>query len=191
MTTAQTWARIHALLKAHHPEIGAGLLPGARPDEVAETEDELSLTFPADFRDSLLVHNGSSEDAPSLLSIYGFVDLETIVEIQRGVTQQAREMFGDDSPWTPAFIPIANSMETFVNLLFLDTATSRVYMFTEETGTWHLWGETFGAWLTAIADDLEAGRLRWDEDQGVLWPHDGTDFTEEVCLPVVKLSPRP
>ncbi len=62
---AASWARIEGWFKIHHPKLSLGLRPGASAKEIAAAEKKLGVTFPADFRDSLLVHDGQ-EDKPGV-----------------------------------------------------------------------------------------------------------------------------
>ena len=62
---AASWARIEGWFHIHHPKLSLGLRPGASAKEIAAAEKKLGVTFPADFRDSLLVHDGQ-EDKPGV-----------------------------------------------------------------------------------------------------------------------------
>ena len=62
---AASWARIEGWFKTHHPKLSLGLHPGASAKAIAAAEKKLGVTFPADFRDSLLVHDGQ-EDKPGV-----------------------------------------------------------------------------------------------------------------------------
>jgi cell wall assembly regulator SMI1 len=62
---AASWARIEGWFAAHHPSLSLGLRPGVSAKDIAAAEKKLGVTFPADFRDSLLVHDGQ-EDNPGV-----------------------------------------------------------------------------------------------------------------------------
>ncbi|MBX3262369.1 MAG: SMI1/KNR4 family protein [Labilithrix sp.] len=59
------WARIERWFAEHHPELDLKLRPGAKEKEIDAAETRLGVTFPADFRASLRVHDGQ-DDEPRL-----------------------------------------------------------------------------------------------------------------------------
>ncbi|MBX3198736.1 MAG: SMI1/KNR4 family protein [Labilithrix sp.] len=62
---AACWARIERWFVEHHPELDLELRPGAKEKEIDAAETRLGVTFPADFRASLRVHDGQ-DDEPRL-----------------------------------------------------------------------------------------------------------------------------
>ena len=52
------WTRIENWLADNAPEILENLNPGATEEEIKRTEEFLGVSFPEDFKDSYLIHNG-------------------------------------------------------------------------------------------------------------------------------------
>ena len=61
-TLAESWARLEGWFAAHYPTLALKLRPPAAPKQIAAAEKALGVTFPADFRASLLVHDGQDDD---------------------------------------------------------------------------------------------------------------------------------
>lgn len=54
------WKRIENWLEEHAPAVLESLAPGATEEEIRATEEILNVTFPADFRESYMIHDGQS-----------------------------------------------------------------------------------------------------------------------------------
>ena len=54
----EAWARLEAWFGKRHPELSLALRPGAKAKELAAAEQALGVKLPADFRASVLVHDG-------------------------------------------------------------------------------------------------------------------------------------
>ena len=62
---AGLWTRIEGWFAKNHPELSLGLLPGATAEAITAAEKKLGVSLPADFRASLLVHDGQV-DSPGV-----------------------------------------------------------------------------------------------------------------------------
>lgn len=58
LTVAQSWSRLDPWLAAHPKEIPSGLNPGASEDDIRSLEAALEMKLPADFIESLKIHDG-------------------------------------------------------------------------------------------------------------------------------------
>ncbi|GHO58305.1 SMI1/KNR4 family protein [Ktedonobacter robiniae] len=55
------WKRIEDWLNIHAPELTSFLQPGAREEEIQQTEALLNITFPEEIKESYRIHNGSKD----------------------------------------------------------------------------------------------------------------------------------
>jgi cell wall assembly regulator SMI1 len=71
MTTpiVETWERFEAWLRARAPQIAEGLAPPAATERIAAVERELGRSLPADFRESLRIHDGEAVDVGSIAGL--------------------------------------------------------------------------------------------------------------------------
>jgi cell wall assembly regulator SMI1 len=71
MTTSisRTWERFERWLHAHAPHIAAGLGAPATSERIAAVERELERSLPADWRASLLIHDGEATDVGSIAGL--------------------------------------------------------------------------------------------------------------------------
>jgi cell wall assembly regulator SMI1 len=60
------WARLEGWFAKHRPDLALKLRPAAKPADIARVEKKLGVSFPDDFRASLLIHDGQ-ENEPSLM----------------------------------------------------------------------------------------------------------------------------
>jgi cell wall assembly regulator SMI1 len=172
MASSDSWKRIEAKLADMQPEALAALAPPIAPEKLAELEARLGFTLAKPFRDTLLVHDGA-EEKPCLFGPFWFMDLANIVSHYEETKERfARDKKADDtSPWTPAFVAFGNE-HSYKELLFLDAASGAVHRYSE--GEWTPWSDDFGAWLSGIADDFEAGRISWNDDDQWFINDDGS-----------------
>jgi molybdopterin molybdotransferase len=61
MTVRQSWKTIEQQLREHAPEISRRLSPPASAESIARLESTLKRRLPADFKESLAIHNGISQ----------------------------------------------------------------------------------------------------------------------------------
>jgi cell wall assembly regulator SMI1 len=76
-TVTEGWERIERWFAENAPSLLGGLHPPATPEEIRETETRLGVTFPLDFRESVLRHNGT---APQSWTAGKLLNLEEIEE---------------------------------------------------------------------------------------------------------------
>jgi cell wall assembly regulator SMI1 len=55
------WARVERWFAQHRPDLALNLRPGATEKAIAAAEKQLGVELPADFRSSLLVHDGQDD----------------------------------------------------------------------------------------------------------------------------------
>ncbi|MFT3764568.1 MAG: SMI1/KNR4 family protein [Minicystis sp.] len=66
---AQAWERFERWLREHAPRIAAGLGAPATSERIAAVERELGRSLPADWRASLLIHDGEATDVGSIAGL--------------------------------------------------------------------------------------------------------------------------
>ncbi len=173
-----TWARIEGWFAKHHPKLSLGLRPGASAKEIAAAEKTLGITFPADFRDSLLVHDGQDDNpgvrimpiAQRLGSLESFVtcwsDDQSAYDAKE-MTKRFDWLSGDERVrqvhFHPKHIPIAGSPFWDYDRLILDFVPgpkgTAGQVIARDDIEFAFICTTFGDLLTKIADGLEDGSI--------------------------------
>lgn len=180
----QVWARVEAWLAAHAPAVAAGLNPPASEDELAETERQLGVRLPESVRAAYLRHDGQSADAPGLFDGWEWLSLESVrhewkiwKRLLDGGDFKGMRSDGDgavvrDDWWNAAWVPLTHSGSGDHHCLDLDPGPSgtpgQIIRMWHDDGARPVEAAGFAAWLTAFADDLEAGRFVASEDGGSL-----------------------
>ena len=177
------WHRIETWLAAHAPPLLASLQAGAQAEEIRRTETVLGVTLPADVKASYRIHNGQAAGSPWLLEEG---ELLSLADIERGWgswKELADAGVFADAPgkpsgpiradwWNPRWIPITHDGSG--NHLCLDLAPAPGGTPGQLITVWHdddqrrLVAPSFSAWLTQLADRLEAGIYRYSESEGGL-----------------------
>ncbi len=175
---AASWAHIEGWFHTHHPKLSLGLRPGASAKEIAAAEKKLGVTFPADFRDSLLVHDGQEDNpgvrivpiAQRLGSLESFVtcwadDRSAYDEKEMAVRF---DWVGDDERvrqvhFHPKHIPIAGSPFWDYDRLLLDFIPGPLgaagQVIARDDIEFEFLASTFGDLLAKIAKGLEDGTI--------------------------------
>jgi len=76
----ELWGKIESWLSEHAPSVSKALNPGATDKQLDIAEAALGVSFPAEFRECYLVHNGTERGGACLFPGGEFLSLERIVE---------------------------------------------------------------------------------------------------------------
>ena len=176
------WKRIEVQLVALGVEQQVGLNPPASPQEIEDLEDALGFCIPADYKASLLVHNGSKGE---------FCSFFVLCDTKHTVTNRSHEIFFDTevgaSPgiraappktdpyyWHPGSIPVA---WWDVYLVHIDVESGQVFGWNEDTSSYE--ASSWKAWLERVATRLESGELTPSPDEGFFWRPGWSPGSEE------------
>ncbi len=175
-----TWARIERWLAESAPDVLHSLRAGAPDEQISNAEAALGVTLPEDVRTSYRMHDGQSPDGPGLVDAWEFLSLSRMVEewrIWKGLLDggdlaeaksEPEEGVADDW-WSPKWVPLTYSGSGDHHCLDLaptpDGEVGQIILMYHDVPTRQVVARSFGAWLEAFADDLEAGRYVYDEDQ--------------------------
>jgi len=199
MSVGDAWDRIEAWLKEHARSVRKSLRPGAKPEAVAKLEAALGVSLPADFAASVARHNGQAEEAESGLfphtdvlgpepawRLLSLAEIKSFWKLMKELVD-AGEFAGRPSTppagvrsdwWCPGWVPVADNGGGDAVCLDLSPAeggrVGQVLLFAHDAPDRPLLAESFGAWLTRLAENLEAGRYVYDSDEGLIEP-DGED----------------
>lgn len=169
-----TWQRIENWLAENAPELHAGLPLGATEEEIVALETQMEVRFPDDFRESLQLHNGETTGSRPIYLIGGesLCSLKNIFENWDCFTEllQNGDFDGNKATatgpvkpdwWNVRWIPITSNGGGDHICLDVDPASGGRPG--QVIQMWHDWGqrevlaESFTAWLSDFADDLEEG----------------------------------
>jgi cell wall assembly regulator SMI1 len=184
----EIWQRIERWLAANAPTVLEGLNPPATRQQIAETEQFLGITFPAELQAAYLRHDGQSQSSPWFLEGWEWLSLERIrdewnvwKELLDGGDFDGLE--NDDTSgkvltdwWNPNWIPLTYSGSGDHHCLDLEpglkgTRGQIIEMWHDE-GSRTTVANSFGEWLAAFADHLEAGEFVFSEEYGGLCRED-------------------
>ncbi len=176
-TVAGSWGRIDAWLKANAPpkDDWDDLEPGrgASKAALAALERALKLPLPKDLAESLAIHDG----AERLIGGWDVLDTKGIAheaQLMRKLTEDGS--FGDAQAdkhrriksawWNVGWIPIVSSGSGHLFCVDTDPAPGgkrgQVILFFHDDGKRLCVADSVGAWLAAIAADLERGTYEYD-----------------------------
>lgn len=178
MTELETvWQRIETWYAANAP--ASALRPGASERAVAAAESELGLTFPAEFRASLLRHDGTAEGAwptGTLLPVEGIL---SEAGIWRGLLEGGD--FGEDADhdasegggltqpgwWVRGWVPVDADGAGNGAVLDLDPGprgqVGQLLDMDHEVGPSGPHHASFVAYLRHVADELDSGAYVFDD----------------------------
>ncbi len=171
---ATTWHRIEAWLGAHVPRLAADLAGPAPATAIAAAEAAFGQPLPADLVASVAIHDGQRGAGFELFGRWGLMSLDRAVEYWRMFEDLAAAgTFEGTLPiaahgpvravwWTPAWLPFAVDARGDVLALDLDPTEGgrrgQVIRYLHDRARREVIAPDLGAWLAAIADDLEADR---------------------------------
>ncbi|MDH4323977.1 MAG: SMI1/KNR4 family protein [Betaproteobacteria bacterium] len=166
------WQRIERALERHAPEAAATLAPPATEEQVAALEAAIRQALPADLRASLRVHDGQSDPTGCHSFCDGGMLLNTveIADRWRMVTEMDEENRASAAPgqgpwWKTSCIPFtdAEGDKLCVDMdPSLGSRTGEVVCHIHDSEIERGLGASYEAWLSSLAQRLEAGRFRID-----------------------------
>lgn len=175
MTIAETWQRIETWLAHNAPPLAADLKPRADRAAIDAAEAALGRSFPSDFVDSLLVHDGQAEAGFGVFGRWTLMSLERLVDYWQMLVDLAAASTFDGTGaittrgnvravwWDRAWIPFAVDGGGDVLNLDLDPAPSgnvgQIVLFRHALPGRDVIAPSFAEWLKLQADDMEQGRF--------------------------------
>jgi cell wall assembly regulator SMI1 len=179
---AVSWEKIEGWLQAHAPQ-WTPLKAGATEREIAATQSDLNLTFPAEFQSCYAKHNGSASLFPGVDVQHYLMPLSEIVQHWQmlGSRLDGNDFEGSDGkadigiapvPWCKAWVPFVSNGGG--DYYCLDLAPSengtvgQIISFNHETGDRWLIAPSLRTWLADLAQELQAGRLRYEAGKGLV-----------------------
>jgi cell wall assembly regulator SMI1 len=166
----ETWEQIHAWLSQHAPHLTTMLAAPAPEAEAVEAEAVLGARFPQEFRDSLRIHDGETEDEAWLFASHSLLPLRFIVNMWTDLGQLP--LAGLDGvegqfpaelkfvEWSRLWIPVAYDGAGGYLHLDLDPSPSGVagqVIQTTSEGEYRLVAPSFGAFLALFLKHLRRG----------------------------------
>lgn len=174
-TVTESWQRIEIWLQTFAPSYVTHLFAGTTPEALEEAEERLSLTLPADFKASYLLHNGTQRESYLLMGDLDLHSLGGVVGL-RELNQQENAPYAPRTPdwvtrgeqipvqpvwWHPAWLDFAWNDHSGHLCLDLAPATGghygQVLYWDHYLGVNEVLFPSLEALLCAYADQLEAG----------------------------------
>ena len=178
-TVRQAWARIEKWARKNMPGLIEEVAPPASRDEIERLEQFLGFPLPAEFVESLLVHDGEEGDGKLLDSGEGLLSVDMIRESMQGERaniEKYADLEGDNvtGPVRPELylagrVIIADfNRDTHLLLDFApapDGTPGQVVRRWVENGLLEVVASSWGAFLRDYADKLEQGRIELDPER--------------------------
>lgn len=121
-TVAERWKTIEAWLEQEHPHALKGWNPPATEAQIAAVEQQLGVTFPADYRAFLAIHNGQGYYAP-MVGLGPLLEVEEIPVTKGNIFGEEVEIDAELAgegvrpvEYSPKWIPITLSARGRDNL---------------------------------------------------------------------------
>ena len=194
MGVGDSWRRIEVWLASNAPSVRKSLRPGAKEGALGKLEARLGMVLPADFAESVGLHDGQKSDAEhglfpigdDLLGAMPSCRLLSLAEIGREwamiKTLLDNHEFDDsksepargvrDDWWNPGWVPIASNGGG--DFFCLDLAPAKggtvgqVIFFFHDGDDRPRIARSFEAWLEKLAKGFESGKYVLDEDEGIV-----------------------
>lgn len=161
------WKRIDAWLERKAPATLASLNPGAPEPALAAFEAKLGRRLPASMRAAYAAHDGAIDEMA--IAIFGALRAKPNHQWLRYMSWlpldrvlEERATMGDAGEWPEHHLPIAT--DGGGNALLLDLESEAILLFDHETWEPEEVASSFEAWMTQLADDMEAKLVTTDED---------------------------
>ena len=162
------WSDIDGWLKQHAPAVWDNLAPGARPSDLRELATGLQRPLSAAEAAAFAAHDGMLDDVGATF-FTGFElphpwmgdSLWLSCAQARGVLARSRSLWGQH--WPSGGLPLASYAGSNGYLVVRDNRS--VVFFDTEDGEQTNVASSLSSWSEAFADDLAAGRVRYQEDQ--------------------------
>jgi cell wall assembly regulator SMI1 len=181
----ECWTRIEAWLRVYAPaEVLASLNPPASEEQIGAAEAALRVNLPTDVRASFRIHDGQKRGRQPIAGVE-FYPLTEVLASWRSMRQLKAEghfdgiqsdpdEFTRSDGWHEHWIPVGDlggGGELFVDLAPGKKGTpGQVVAWHCHTGIGAVAAGGLEAWLAAVADDLEAGRLVYSREcRGVFY----------------------
>jgi cell wall assembly regulator SMI1 len=194
MAVSDSWAKIEAWLDANAPTLRKSLRPPAKAAALDKLQAKLGLALPADYVESVRVHDGQKDDTDHglfpggkwVLGALPSCRLLTLAEIGsewRMMKELLDEGNFDDAKsqpergirndwWNLGWIPIADNGGG--DYICLDMAPAKsgtagqVILFFHDMDERRLLAKSYRAWLDKLAKGLASGQYVLDEDAGLV-----------------------
>jgi cell wall assembly regulator SMI1 len=182
-TIANSWKRIDAWLKANAPRWKV-LKKGATEEQLAKVEAKLGFALPRELRESYLIHDGSDDAGFFPTREVGYylmplaeleADWNMMKELLEAGDLEDGKAKGDPGVrgewWNVGWIPFAS--DGGGDYWCIDLAPAKggkkgqVIAHAHDAGKRKLLAPSLRQWLARFADNLEAGKWRHDEDEGL------------------------
>lgn len=180
MSIEADWVTIKLWLASNAPNILSGLRSGATPEEIAETEACLNISFPQKVVESYLICNGQDIDSPALFDGWRLLSLAEIKDswqFWKGLSDEGafdgwQSEFASgikDVWWNTRWVPFTiddNNCDSHCLNLATDahTKAGQVILMLHDDSHRPVEAESFGEWLHQFAEDLENGRYVCSEE---------------------------
>jgi internalin A len=179
MSAREAWEQIQNWMEANAPGVLDAFDAPVDGEEIADAEKTLGFGIPEQLRELFELFNGASEAYVFgrwyPLSVADMLDerqtnLDVAKEVARSTGAPPEEV------WHPSWLPFCS--DGGGNFLAIDGA-GEVLLWDHEEGEAHSLAESPAAWLSAFADQLEAGRYEAEEDCLVEAEEDEEDEEDE------------
>jgi cell wall assembly regulator SMI1 len=186
MNIASVWARIEAWHLENTPRGTLSFAAGAGEEEIRAFEREVGFRLPEDLRASFALHNGSED---TFLLDHG--PLLPLAEVLRQRDQyrqwQEQEGWGRSEAyatevvggaikpawWNPLRLPLTDNSGDHIIADFDPSeggCPGQIIEHDHEVGPRGVLAPSFGEWLAAIAEGLEAGKYVYHEEEQTVAP---------------------
>ncbi|PCI94580.1 MAG: molybdenum cofactor biosynthesis protein MoeA [Flavobacteriales bacterium] len=192
-TMMQTCERFESWIAMNANQLQGSLNEGASQELIQNTEKELKISFPQDFKDFYMIHNGQKNGTGGLIDMDELLSLEEIVEQWSvwhellisgdfdGYTSEPSEGIKNNW-WNDKWIPITHDGGGNHICMDLDPASGgrkgQIIQMWHDSEERELIATSFSEWIQNYVDGLETGAYRYSNDWGGIINKADADVTE-------------
>lgn len=172
---ANIWSRIEAVLTIHAPEVKKTLAPGATETMLTEFERSIGFPLPADFRQSLKIHNGQFDPSRCLkfCGVWTLLQLEDSLRESRTLCEMGQDLDRENGAnpdglwlnarwWKRSCIPFADCEGNYLGVDMdpsIGSDIGRVMVHVHDCVMETNHSPNYMSWLAHVAECLEAKRF--------------------------------
>ena len=175
------WEKLNVWLAKNAPQIKSSLNPPATAKQIKDTENILGISFPEDFKQSYLIHNGQESHAEGLIDGCELLSLDRIIDewnVWKGLSDSGEfsEYKSEAEPpvkddwWNEKWIPYTYNGAG--DHLCIDMDPIETGRHGQVISRWHdmpernLLGTSFLDWFSSYIRDVENGIYTYSSEYG-------------------------
>ncbi|GMG38307.1 unnamed protein product [Ambrosiozyma monospora] len=191
LSIKELWKLVENWYREYCPDAYNSLGPPIRTEELQELETKLGVKLPADYKESLLLHNGTIGEYFPFLETHHCICHKEVISEWECMVSLSKQFENDDLDftsdlpefrdvyWSSKWIPFAVDGDGQSYFIDLDPTSvgnvGQLGSFDNELGIERLLGKSFQEFFSNYVRDIYCGKYSIDEE-GFFWPTKQSHF---------------